>query len=225
MTEWQAQLFAMADPAYRRFHSALIPTVDPDRVIGVRTPRLRQFARTVAGSPRAEAFLSRLPHRYYEENNLHGLLIARIRDYDACLAAVEAFLPYVDNWATCDMLSPPALAREPARLRVAIRNWMASGDTYTVRFGIGRLMAHFLDDRFDPQDLSDVAAVKSGEYYVNMMRAWYFATALAKQYDAALPYLTGHRLDEWTHRMTIRKACESLRVPPEHQAFLRTLRG
>ena len=224
MTALQARLFSMQDEAYRDFQCKLMPTVPPETVIGVRTPALRDLAKELSGTPEAEAFLSELPHRYYEENNLHGFLLCRIKDFDACLAAVERFLPYVDNWATCDTLSPKAFARKPEALLEPIRRWLASAHVYTCRFGIGCLMRWFLDERFSPEYPATVAAIRSEEYYVNMMIAWYFATALAKQYDAALPYLEQRRLDPWVHNKTIQKACESFRVPQERKRYLKSLK-
>lgn len=220
----EKQLFEWQDSAYKVFQCRLIPTVNPDTVIGVRTPQLRRFAREIAGTPQAAEFMRQLPHRYYEENSLHGFLIEQIRDFDQCIAALEAFLPYVDNWATCDTMSPKALIRQPDRLLVQIGRWLQSDQTYTVRFGIGQLMSHYLDARFCPEYPQAVAAVCSQEYYINMMRAWYFATALAKQYAAVLPFLTEHRLDAWTHNKAIQKACESRRLTQEQKDELRRLK-
>ncbi len=220
----QARLFALQDLPYRDFQCKLMPTVDPARVIGVRTPALRQLAREYEKSPDAAAFLLALPHEYYEENNLHGFLIERIKDYDACVAAVDAFLPYVDNWATCDLISPNAFKKNLPALLESIRRWLASAHTYTIRFGIEMLMRFYLDAHFDPSYLALPAAVRSKEYYVNMMIAWYFATALAKQYDAALPYIEQRRIDAWTHNKAIQKAVESYRVTDEQKAYLRTLK-
>ncbi len=224
MTELQNRLFSMQDPEYRAFQCRLMPTVPPEAVIGVRTPALRALAKELSGTDAAEAFLAELPHRYYEENNLHGLLLCRIRGFDACLAAVERFLPHVDNWATCDSLSPTAFARTPEALSEPIRRWLGSSHVYTQRFAIGCLMRWFLDERFSTDCPEAVAAIRSEEYYVNMMIAWYFATALAKQYDAVLPYLEQRRLDPWVHNRTIRKACESFRIPAPRKAFLKTLK-
>ena len=224
MTEIQRRLFALQDAEYRAFQCKLMPTVAPETVIGVRTPALRELAKALSGTEAAEAFLAELPHRYYEENNLHGFLLCRIRDFDPCLAAVERFLPYVDNWATCDCLSPRAFARTPEALLGPIRRWLASDHVYTCRFAIGCLMRWFLDDRFAPEYPEMVASVRSEEYYVNMMIAWYFATALAKQYDAVLPWLEQRRLAPWVHCKTIQKACESFRVPEAHKNHLKTLK-
>lgn len=224
MTDIQTALFALRDPAYQAFQSKLIPTIDPQTVIGVRMPALRKLAREIAGTPVAEGFLQELPHRYYEENNLHGLLISAIPDYDGAVAALETFLPYVDNWATCDLLSPKAFRKHPPELRKQIRRWVEDAHTYTVRFGLGMLMSFYLDEGFQMEDLDLAAGVRREEYYVKMMAAWYFATALAKQYDAALPYLRQRRLDRWTHNKTIQKAVESYRITPEQKDELRSLR-
>lgn len=219
----RARLFALQDEGYRAFHSRLMPTVPPETVIGVRVPALRRLAKQLAGTPQAEAFLQELPHTYYEENNLHAFLLESIRDYDAALAATEKFLPYIDNWATCDSFCPKVFAKHKEDLLPVLRRWMASDHPYTVRYGMEMLMRYYLDEDFRPEHLA-WAAVHSGEYYINMMRAWYFATALAKQPEAALPWLTARRLDVWTHNKTIQKAVESSRIPAETKAFLRTLR-
>ena len=224
MTPLQEKLFALRDEGYRDFSSKLIPSVPTERVIGIRTPALRAFAKDFAKTPEAADFLRALPHFYLEENNLHAFLIERIRDYDACVAALDAFLPYVDNWATCDLMSPKALGWDRARLIGDVRRWMASGELYTVRFGIGMLMAHFLDGDFRPETLDAVAAIETEEYYLRMMQAWYFATALAKQYEAALPVLEAGRLEPWTHNKAIQKACESRRISAERKTYLKTLK-
>lgn len=218
------RLLSLADERYRQFQIPLMPTVDPQRVIGVRTPILRKLAKELAGTAEGEAFLRDLPHTYYEENNLHAFLLEQIRDYDTCIAAIDAFLPYVDNWSTCDGWSPKVLKRHPEELLCKIRQWMASDRPYTVRFGIGMLQRHFLDDRFCSDYLDWVAAIDREEYYVRMMVAWYFATALAKQYDAALPYIRDGRLPRWTHNKAIQKAVESYRVTEEHKAVLKQYR-
>ncbi|MBQ4332805.1 MAG: DNA alkylation repair protein [Clostridia bacterium] len=224
MSRITERLFSLADEGYRQFQIPLIPTVDRSRVIGVRTPILRKLARELAGTEEAEAFLRDLPHTYYEENNLHAFLVEQIRDYDACIAAIDAFLPYVDNWSTCDGWSPKVLKKHPEELLSKIRQWMASDLPYTVRFGIGMLQRHFLDDRFSAEYLAWVASVEREEYYVRMMVAWYFATALAKQYEAAVPYLEQKRLPKWTHNKAIQKALESYRVSAEHKEHLKTWR-
>lgn len=218
------RLMALQDLGYRDFQAKLMPTVDPETVIGVRMPALRKLAAQLRKKPQTEAFLRELPHGYYEENNLHGLLICAGKDYEQTVAALNAFLPYVDNWATCDLLSPKAFAARPPQLPGQIRRWLDSGRTYTIRFGLGMLMQFYLDEGFSAEYLDWAAAIRSEEYYVNMMRAWYFATALAKQYETALPYLTEGRMDVWTHNKTIRKAIESYRITAEQKAYLRTLR-
>ena len=224
MTDIQKLLFDRQDPAYQAFQSKLMPTVDPETVIGVRTPALRKLAKELAGTPAAEEFLRRLPHRYYEENNLHGLLICALRDYGAAVAALEEFLPRVDNWATCDLLCPRAFEERPPELPDQLRRWAADPHPYTVRFGLGMLLSFYLDEAFRPEYLELAAGVRREEYYVRMMVAWYFATALAKQYDASLPYLEQRRLDRWTHNKTIQKAVESYRITPEQKGYLRSLR-
>ena len=223
-TELQQALFALQDPDYRAFHSKLMPTVDPERIIGVRVPALRKLAREFGRTPEAGDFLRALPHDFYEEDNVHALLLNGMRDYHQVTAALDAFLPYVNNWATCDMLSPRAFQKHPPDLPDRARRWMAAGETYTVRFGIGVLMGFYLDQAFEPRYLDWVAEVRRGEYYVNMMAAWYFATALAKQYEAAVTYIEDRRLAPWTHNKAIQKAAESYRIPPERKAYLRTLK-
>lgn len=218
------ELFALQDTEYQVFQSKLMPTIPPETVIGVRTPLLRKRAKELAGTPQAESFLHDLPHRYYEENNLHAFLIEQIRDYDTALAETERFLPYINNWATCDCFCPKVFAKHKAELLIPLRRWLGSDQTYTVRYAMGMLMRYYLDEDFQPEYLAWVAGVHSEEYYLNMMRAWYFATALAKQPDAALPWLTDRRLDVWTHNKTIQKAAESYRIPPEMKQQLRELR-
>ena len=217
----RARLFEMQDLKYRDFTAKLTPTVPPERIIGVRTPELRKYAVELSKTEDAAAFMAALPHLYQEENNLHAFLIERIADYDACVAALDAFLPYVDNWATCDSMSPKCLKKQLPRLTGEIRRWMASDRVYTVRFGMGMLMRHFLDDAFDPAYLDWVAALRSEEYYINMMIAWFFATALAKQWDATLPFIVNCRLDPWVHNKAIQKAIESFRIPEDRKNLLR----
>lgn len=218
------ELFALQDTEYQTFQSKLMPTIPPETVIGVRTPLLRKRAKELAGTPQAEHFLQSLPHRYYEENNLHAFLIEQIRDYDTALAETERFLPYINNWATCDCFCPKVFAKHKEELLIPLRRWLGSDQTYTVRYAMGMLMRYYLDEDFQPEYLAWVAGVHSEEYYLNMMRAWYFATALAKQPDAALPWLTDRRLDVWTHNKTIQKAAESYRISPEMKQQLRELR-
>lgn len=215
------RLFAMQDEKYRDFLSMLTPTVQQERIIGVRTPLLRAYARELRQTPEAAAFLQMLPHFYYEENNLHAFLIEGIRDFDACIAALDAFLPYVDNWATCDGMHPRALDRDLSSLMNQIRRWMASEQVYTIRFGVGMLMRDYLDAHFTPDVLEMVAELKSDAYYVNMMSAWFFATALAKQWDAARIYIEQRRLDPWVHNKAIQKAIESRRISPDQKQYLK----
>lgn len=224
MTEVQKRLFALQDEKYRDFCAKLTPNLEKRVIIGVRTPELRKLAKELSGEQTAAAFMESLPHEYYEENNLHGFLVEQIKDYGACADAVERFLPYVDNWATCDLMNPKAFKKHRAELLERIKVWLRSGETYTVRFGMGMLMRHYLDEDFSPEYLELAAGVRSQEYYVNMMIAWYFATALAKQYDAALPYIRQERLDAWTHNKAIQKALESYRVSDEHKKALRGLK-
>ena len=218
------RLMALQDVGYRDFHRKLVPTMEPEKVIGVRTPELRQLAREIVRAGEAEAFLACLPHEYFEENQLHAFIISNIKEYDECLRRVREFLPYVDNWATCDQLLPKVFRKHRRELLQEIRGWLKSGETYTVRFAIGMLMSHFLDEDFDNAYLDMVAGIRSEEYYINMMIAWYFATALAKQYEAALPYIEEKRLDTWTHNKAIQKAIESRRVSSEHKDCLRGLK-
>ena len=220
----QARLFELQDKDYQAFQAKLMPTVEPDTIIGVRMPALRELVKEVRGTEEANRFLKELPHQYYEENNLHGLLAANIKDAECCIAELDKFLPYIDNWATCDVISPVPFKKHPACLLPKVREWLASTHTYTIRFGIGVLMKFYLDEAFSPEYPEWLAAVKSDEYYVNMMIAWYFATALAKQPEAALPYLKNQRLDPWTHNKTIQKARESYRISPEMKEELYQLR-
>lgn len=222
--EIRDRLFALQDPEYRLFQSKLMPTVDPARVIGVRIPDLRKLSRELAGTEQAAAFVRQLPHDYYEENNLHGFLIASLRDYGETVTALESFLPHVDNWATCDLLHPRAFDKHPEALPDQLFRWLQSDRTYTVRFAMGMLMSLYLDEAFRPEYADWIAGVKSEEYYVNMMAAWYFATALAKRWDDVFPYLTDHRLPVWTHNKAIQKAIESRRISPEQKQILRSLR-
>lgn len=217
-------LFSLQDLDYRQFLCKLIPTVDPDTVIGVRTPELRVFSKKLRRDPCAEVFLSELPHRYYEENNLHAFLIEQMTDYEACIRELERFLPYVDNWATCDMMRPKCFQRHPEELLQQIEVWLFSAHPFTVRFGIEMLMTFYLDNAFDPRYLEMVAGVQREEYYVNMMCAWYFATALAKQWDSAVVYLEEKRLPLWVHNKTIQKAVESYRIDNRQKEYLRSLR-
>ena len=231
-----SRLFAMQDVQYRDFQCKLIPNVPSDLFIGIRTPELRKYARELykeekdpaAGSIRQdsflEAFLEDLPHKYFDENQLHAFVISEEKNFDVCIARIERFLPFVDNWATCDQLSPKVFKKNRDALLPCLRKWISSDHTYTVRFAIGMLMQHYLDDAFDPSYPELITSVQSEEYYVRMMIAWYFATALAKQYDAVLPFLEERRLDPWTHNRTIQKAVESYRITPEQKTYLRSLK-
>ncbi len=224
MTDIQKRLFELQDMAYRDFHSGLIPELPKEHFIGIRVPVLKKFAKEYKKEAEAEVFLKQLPHTYYEEYMLHGLLIAEIKDYAACIQAVEAFLPYIDNWAVCDGLSPKVFKDHKQELLEKIKQWIPSEHTYICRFGMEMLMRWFLDEDFRPEYLKMPASVRSEEYYVNMMIAWFFATALAKQWDAAIPYLQNPVLEPWTHNKTIQKARESLRITPEQKEYLKTLR-
>ncbi|MDY4459455.1 MAG: DNA alkylation repair protein [Alloprevotella sp.] len=225
MNELQQHLFGMRDAAYAAFIAKLTPGFPLGHFIGVRVPLLRTFARSFAKEEAAsQRFLSHLPHSYYEEDMLHGMLISLVKDYDRCLDLTDRFLPYVDNWAVCDTLSPKVFAKHKAQLLENILRWSSSSHTYTCRFGLRMLMTHFLDDSFSADFLEIPAAIRSEEYYVKMMVAWFFATALAKQWEATLPYLENRQLDLWTHRKTIQKAIESYRIPPERKDYLRKLR-
>ncbi len=224
MTDLQQQLFALQDKTYREFHSKLMPDTDKETVIGIRIPVLRKFAREFAGRPEAREFLQQLPHQYYEENNLHMMLIIAEKDYEKCLAEVERFVPYIDNWATCDMPAPKCFAKHKQELLPKVEEWIASEETYTIRYGIDLLMALYLDEDFRPEYLELAASVTSEEYYVKMVIAWYFATALAKQWDSTIPYIEQRRLSDWVHRKTIQKAVESYRITKEQKDYLRTLK-
>ena len=220
-----AELFRLQDKDYALLKAKIIPAVPADRIIGVRTPALRALARRLYNGKDTEAFLSCLPHPYFDEDQLHAFVISLEKDFGKCVAEVDAFLPFVDNWATCDMMNPKCLSKRLPELLPHARRWMESEHPYTCRFGIGLLMRWYLGDAFEPRYLDWAAAVPAGHYYVHMMVAWYFATALTKQYDAALPYLTAHRLDRRTHNKAIQKACESYCIPPERKEELRGLRG
>ena len=219
----RGRLFALRDETNAAFMARLVPTLPPESVLGVRMPDCRALAKELCRMPDIGEFLTDLPHRYLDENNLHALILNEEKDCAAAVAAIDAFLPYVDNWATCDVLRPKAFKKHPSALPDECRRWMRSGATYTVRFGIEMLMTHYLDADFRPEYLEEVSIIKSKEYYVNMMIAWYFATALAKQYEAAISYIEQRRLDQWTHNKTIRKAIESCRITEERKAYLRTL--
>lgn len=220
----EKQLLGLQDKTYQTFQSKLMPTIAPGRIIGIRTPVLRMFAKQIAGSPDAEQFLRHLPHFYYEENNLHAFLISEMKEFDAAVLSVDEFLPYIDNWATCDSFKPRAFKKNIPELYRKCKKWISSKKTYTIRFGIEMIMNYFLDEHFTEESMSLISCVRSDEYYVNMMIAWYFATALAKQYESAVRYLEKNKLDIWTHNKAIQKAVESFRVTDTHKEYLRTLR-
>jgi len=219
-----AQLFALQDKAYADFQSKLLPTVARETVIGVRTPDLRKMAKQICKTPAAQEFMQALPHHYFDENQLHAFILSEQKDYNTCIAELNRFLPYVDNWATCDQLSPKCFKKHTQELLPHIRKWMRSKRTYTIRFGMGMLMRYYLDEEFKPEHLEWVAYIKSDEYYIHMMQAWFFATALAKQWDATLPYIEQNRLHPWTHNKAIQKAVESYRITDEQKALLKTFR-
>lgn len=222
MTKQQNLLLKLSDKQYALFTVKLIPGIDPDSVIGVRIPELRKLAKDIYKENKYNTFIKSLPHKYHEENLLHGFIIEQIKDFDLCVKAIEDFLPYIDNWAVCDSVSPKVFAKNKDRLLEHILRWIASDETYTARYGVGMLMKHFLDGDFREEYLSLVSGIVSNEYYINMMCAWYFATALAKQWDSAVPYIENRRLTPEVHRMTIRKAIESSRIDGERKKYLRT---
>ena len=222
--EIRQSLFELQDIKYRDFQAKLIPGKDTETMIGVRTPELRKLAKQMLKREEIGEFLRDLPHRYFDEDQLHAFIVSGIKEYGKCMEELMRFLPFVDNWATCDQMSPGVFKKHKPELLAEIREWLGSEHTYTVRFGIGMLMQHFLDEDFDPAYPELVAGVHSEEYYVNMMIAWYFATALAKQYDDVLPFIEGRRLDPWTHNKTIRKAVESYRISDEQKEYLRSLK-
>lgn len=220
----QDRLLALQDQTYGDFQSKLLPGISRDRVIGIRMPAMRKLAKEFAKEEEADRFLRQLPHTYYDENVLHALLLMEIKKYEECMKAVEAFLPYIDNWAVCDCLSPKVFQKHKKELLEKIRIWIASGHSYTCRFGMGMLMRWFLDEDFKPEYLRLPASVCSEEYYVNMMTAWFFATALAKQWDATIPYFEKPHLDRWTHNKAIQKARESYRITPQQKEYLKMLK-
>ncbi len=226
MQDIMEQVRALADADNAVFLSRLIPHIPQEKILGCRTPQLRALAKKLGkDTDTVQIFLNTLPHFYFDENQLHAFLISQIRSFPECIAAVEAFLPYVDNWATCDQLSPAVFRKDPLKLLSYFDAWMQSSHTYTVRFAIGMQMQYFLDELFDAAQPERIALIHSDEYYINMEIAWYFATALAKQPDAIMPYLEQHRLPEWVHKKTIQKCIESRRIPDDTKAYLRTLRG
>lgn len=217
-------LLSMQDVEYKEFHSKLMPTVEPERVIGIRIPVLRKYAKKLSKEGEVTPFLQELPHYYYEENNLHAFLLEQYKDFAKCVEEVNRFLPFVDNWATCDSLKPKIFGKHPEELLPWIRQWLQSDDTYVIRYGVDMLMTFYLDDNFKEEHLEWVCEVASEEYYVKMVVAWYFATALAKQYETTLPYIEGRRLEPWTHNKAIQKARESYRITGEQKEYLKSLK-
>ena len=220
----EKELFKLQDKKYRDMQITIIPTVKAETIIGVRTPDLKKLAKELYKSNNYKDFLNDLPHKYFDENQLHAFILGEIKDYNECLDYVNKFLPYVDNWATCDQSTPKAFLKNTDKLIGEIKKWIKSKETYTIRFGIGMLMRSYLDDKFKEEYLELVSKIKSDEYYVNMMIAWYFATALAKQYDSTIKYIENNKLDTWVHNKTIQKAVESYRVTDEHKDYLRSLK-
>ena len=220
----RSELIKLQDTGYRDMQVTIIPTVDSDSIIGVRTPALRQFAKDLSKRDDISSFLGELPHKYFEENQLHAFILSGMKDAENCIRLVDSFLPYVDNWATCDQMSPKVFRKNKTLLLEYVDKWIRSDLTYVKRFAIGMLMEHFLDEDFKTSYLTKVSKIRSDEYYVNMMIAWYFATALAKQYEATLPYIEGQKLDKWTHNKSIQKAVESYRITPEQKEYLKTLK-
>ncbi|MDO5440991.1 MAG: DNA alkylation repair protein [Bacillota bacterium] len=226
MTTIQKKLFELRDEDYAKFQAKLTPTVDPELFIGVRVPACRALAKDLHknDTKEVERFLLELPHKYYDENMIHGLLISEIKDFDLCISELKAFLPHVDNWAVCDIMSPKCFKKHKLELLPLIKEWTESSEEYTVRFGLEMLMSHFLDDDFKPEYLKIAASVHSDKYYVNMMIAWFFATALAKQWDSTIGYIENNKLGEWVHNKTIQKARESNRISDEKKLYLNKLK-
>ena len=224
MNNLQKELLKISDAGYAKFQSKLTPGIEPELFLGVRVPVLRKFAKSYIKTKESKIFLNELPHKYYDENMLHALLISEMKDFDQIIFNLNKFLPYVDNWAVCDIMSPKALKKHKTKLIESIKQWIKSKETYTCRFGIEMLMSFYLDDDFNESYLKLVSKVKSNEYYVNMMVAWFFATALAKKWDATIPYIESNCLDRWTHNKTIQKAIESYRISDDQKQYLRSLK-
>lgn len=224
MTDIQKILMDMQDLKYRDFNSSLLPGVPKESVIGVRIPEIRKYARTLYKTGEWEQFIIELPHTYYEENALHMILLCNIKDYDICIKYINEFLPYVDNWAVCDSGVPDCFKKNLDKLMTEVKVWIKSDRTYTVRYAVGVLMRLFLDEHFDKRYLAMVADIESEEYYVNMMVAWYFATALAKQWDSTIAYIEDRKLTPWVHNKTIQKAVESYRITPQQKVYLKSMR-
>ena len=222
--EIRKELKKLQDKGYREMQVTIIPTLEADSIIGVRTPALRQLAKEFAKREDISEFLSDLPHKFFEENQLHAFILSGMKDAESCIRLVDEFLPYVDNWATCDQMSPKVFKKHKQLLLEYMDKWIRSEHTYVKRFAIGMLMEHFLDEDFKTSYLTKVSKIRSEEYYVNMMIAWYFATALAKQYEDTLPFIEKQKLDKWTHNKSIQKAVESYRITPEQKEYLKTLK-
>jgi len=224
MTKLQKQLFDLSEKEYADFIRKLTPSADPKSFIGVRVPKLRAVAKDFKKTKECEAFLDTMPHKYYEENLLHSILLIDVKDFDELIERIEAFLPYIDNWAVCDTLRPKAFKKNRDKLLPYVKKWSKSKEEYTIRFGIDTLMSEYLDEDFDPKLIEIAAKVKSKEYYVQMMVAWYFATALAKQWDDTIPYIEGKKLDPWVHNKAIQKAIESFRITEKQKTYLRKMK-
>ncbi len=224
MTPIQEKLFELQDLKYKDFHSKLMPTVCKDKIIGVRVPQLRKLAKELNKLELKADFLNALPHKYYEEDNLHAFLIKQIKDFDKCILALDNFLLFVDNWATCDMMAPKVLGKNPIELYSKIEEWTKSKHTYTVRFAIVTLMKFFMDERLDKKHLNLLLSIKSQEYYVNMAIAWYLATALSSHWNLVIPYIEKQKFDKWVHNKAIQKAVESYRITSEQKEYLKSLK-
>ena len=224
MTPIQKKLFELQDLKYRDFHSKLMPTVCKDKIIGVRVPQLRKFSKELNKSELKEDFLNTLPHKYYEEDNLHAFLIEQINDFDECISALDNFLLFIDNWATCDMLTPKVLGKNSDLLYKKIQEWVKSEHTYTVRFAVVTLMKFFMDESLDKNHLNLLLSIKSDEYYINMSIAWYLATALSSGWDLVIPYIENQKFSKWVHNKAIQKANESYRITKEQKEYLKTLK-
>lgn len=224
MTDLQTELFKLKDEKYKEFHSKLIPNIDSGKIIGIRMPVLKKFVNDNSDSLLNSGFLNALPHEYYEENNIHIMLINRIKDFSCCIKALDRFLPFIDNWATCDIKRPSCFNKNKEALEAEIDLWLKSSHTYTVRYAIGTLMSVYLKEDFKISQAEKIAAVKSGEYYINMMIAWYFATALAIRWEEIIVFLENRRLPVWVHNKTIQKCVESFRITDEQKAYLKTLK-
>lgn len=232
MKDFRKDLLELKDDSYKEFHKKLMPTVDEDTIIGIRMPVLKKYAKDIVKQAKEDEvlnrdikeFLNTLPHQYYEENNLHMLFVSAIKDIDEYIDAIDVFVPYINNWATCDFPLPKICEKHPDKMLLLARKYMADDRIYIIRFGVGIMMRMFLDDLFDDKYFKYVEAIKSDEYYVNMMRAWYFATALAKQYNEAVKVIERKSLDVWTHNKSIQKAVESYRVSTQRKEYLKTLK-